>query len=90
MEAQQQGRGEWGNKGSQKWRGGKFFKTSSAEEVPLEDSIWQDQLTLDIDCFHSSSKLQQAQLPKTIKNFDTTAKLLEKTFISTHLPLVSQ
>ena len=40
--------------------------------------------------FYSSGNLQEAQLPKTIENFDTTAKLSENTFISTHLTIVSQ
>ena len=28
------------SKGSQKWKGGQFFKTFGVEEVPLEDSMW--------------------------------------------------
>ena len=38
-----QATGGWGgggrDKGSQKWRGSKFFKTFGAEEVHLEDSM---------------------------------------------------
>ena len=88
MEAQQQGRG--GNRVAKRGEVANILKTFGAKEVLLEDSIWQDQLILYIDCFHSSGKLQQAQLPKSVENFDTTTKFLDKTFISTQLPIVSQ
>ena len=70
------------DRGSQKEIGQPLFPNIWCREVLLEYIICKDQLFLVIDCFRSSGKLQQVQLPKTIEKFDLRAKVSKKTFIS--------
>ena len=76
---------KWGQTGVAKRRSGNhFFQKFGAGEVPLEYIICKDQLFQVIDCFRSSGKLQQVQLPKAIEKFDLRAKVSKKTFIFTN------